>query len=155
MLNLLLPLLTSGTGIKSLGQILTTLLGGGSPKDAALSALKPRLDEQAGRTGGKVLGRAVCEQLDAVLETPGAGLSVEQREAVAQALAANVAVQLAAVAELILAYPPLQAAVVQAKATGTGLSEARTARNAAAEAIKSSLVDVGRVAAGDDPGKVA
>jgi tellurite resistance protein len=144
-------LFTSGKVIKLLPDLLN-LVSGGNVKANALKAVNGALDEQAGRSGGKALGRAVCEQIDAVLEADS-GLSVEERQKLAQGLANNAALQLAEAAELILAYPPKQAAVVRAKAgsDAAALKQARETRTNAAEAVKGALVDVGRVVAGDAP----
>jgi hypothetical protein len=151
MFALLSGLLSSGSAIKSLSQILRELLGGGDVKEAAQTMLRKRLDAQAGRSAGKVLGRAVCEAVDQVLESPG--LTIEQRETIAQALATNASLQTAEAAELVLGYVQYQVAVVKAKQGGdaAALEAARAERNAAAEAIKQAYTDIGRCAAGSPP----
>jgi hypothetical protein len=156
MVTMLLSLLSRGSLPRSLSTILDIVLGGGPVRDRVEAALKRRLDEQAGRSAGRLLGRAICEQVDTAMETRSAGATVAQRIEVGTMLAQNAALQLARAAELLLAYPALQAAVVRAKEQGdaAALKAARTARNAGTQRVKQALVNVGRAAAGDVPGEV-
>jgi hypothetical protein len=152
----LLNLLTANLLPKGLGDILSGIFGSGLNPNLPgkiRDMLEKRLEEQQGRTGARFLARAVLEQIDAVMEDGGAG-SVADREKIIAELAQNGALQLTQAAELLLKYPPLQAAVVKAKqpgATPAALQAAREERNAMAERVKQALIDVGRVVAGDKP----
>jgi hypothetical protein len=149
----LLSLLKNGNQPRSLSKILDSVFGGSRVRAAAEAVLEEALNAQAGRSAGKVLGRAVCEQVDAAMEARPAGATLEQRVEVGTLLAQNAAVQLARAAEILLAYPELQAAVVCAKESrdAAALKAARAAPNAGTEQVKQALVNVGRVAAGDAP----
>jgi hypothetical protein len=138
---------------KTLGKILDAVLGGSSVRDAAEGIFARRLNAQEGRSGGRALAHAICEQVDEAMETKAAGVTVDQRIEVGTLLAKNAAVQLAEAAEILLKYPELQAAVVRAKEAGdaAALAQARTTRDAATTRVREALTDVGRVAAGDAP----
>ncbi|MBM3459630.1 MAG: hypothetical protein FJX77_14000, partial [Armatimonadetes bacterium] len=135
----LLPLLTGGTLPRTLGDILTRLLGtGANPnlRGKIEDLLQDRLDEQQARTGARVLRRSVLELIDAAVENQSGGMTVDQRAQLGAELAKNAAVQLAQAADLLLKYPELQAAVVRAKEAGGAaatLQAAREARNEHAE----------------------
>jgi hypothetical protein len=156
MTRALLKLLSAKLLPKALGDILSGIFGSGLNPNLAgriQDMLEKRLEEQQGRTGARFLARAVLEQIDALMEDGGVG-SVEEREKIVTELAQNGALQLTQAAELLLKYPPLQAAVVKAKqpgATAAALQAAREERNALAERVKQALIDVGRVVAGDKP----
>jgi hypothetical protein len=156
MVTALLSLLNGGSLPRSLPAILDLVFGDGPIRDRVEAVLKRRLDAQAGRSAGKLLGRAVCEQVDTAMEARPAGATVAQRIEVGTMLAQNAALQLAQAAEVLLAYPALQAAVVRAKEQGdpAALKAARAARNAGTVRVKQALVNVGRVAAGDAPQEV-
>jgi hypothetical protein len=153
MFPILLGLLKDGIVPQSLSKILNLVFSESSVRTAAEKELSKRLEEQLGRSSAEVLGRAVTKQVDAAMEAKPAGATVDQCVAVGTHLAKNAAVQLAQAAEILLAYPDLQAAVVRAKEKNdpTALEAARKARDQGAERVKQSLVDVARVVAGDDP----
>jgi hypothetical protein len=150
----LTALLSGGAKILPLGEILAGILGGGDPKGTVTNALRGRLDAEEARAGARALARGVLELTDTVLDPRKAdGLTADQRLAVADALVKNAALQSTQFAELLLAYPPLQAAVRAAKDSGddAALTTARAARTAAAQRIREACVDIGRVAAGEAP----
>jgi len=138
---------------QTLGTILDAVLGGSSLRGAAEAIFAKRLSAQEGRSGGRVLAYAICEQVDEAMEAKPAGVTLDQRIEVGTLLAKNAAAQLAEAAEILLKYPEFQAAVVRAKDSGdaTALAKARTERDAATTRVREALTDVGRVAAGDAP----
>jgi len=138
---------------KTLGKILDVVLSGSSLRGAAEGVFAKRLSAQEGRSGGRVLAHAICEQVDEAMEAKPAGVTLDQRIEVGTILAKNAATQLVEAAEIILKYSELQAAVVRAKEGGdaAALAKARLERDAATTRVREALTDVGRVAAGDAP----
>lgn len=138
---------------KTLGSILQVVLQGDSLRDTAETVISKRLNAQEGRSGGRLLAHAICEQVDEAMEAKPAGVTVDQRIEIGTLLAKNAAAQLVEAAEILLKYPEFQAAVVRAKEAGdaAALASARQARDAATTRVREALTDVGRVAAGNAP----
>lgn len=141
---------------RALKEILQSVLSGGNVnlEGKLKDLLQDKLEAQSGRGGARMLSRALLETVDATLEEAAGSLTLAQRREIADELTKNAALQLAQAAELLMAYPALQEAVVAAKQSGVSaaeLEQARVARNAHAEKVKQALIDVGRVAAGDSP----
>lgn len=153
MLTRLLALLNTGSIVKTLPQILDTLTNGGNLRQALRQVLSKKVDAQAGRSAGQVLGRTVCEAIDAAMEAKADEVPVETSIEAGKALAANAALQLSQAAEIILAYGPLQEAVVRAKASDdkAALAGARSRRDEATNRVKDALTDVARVCIGQAP----
>lgn len=151
-LPLLGKIFSSGKIIKALPDLLKIVMGGNIP-DGVLKAINDKLDSQEGRSGGKMLGRACCEQIDNAVKAANADISIDDLEKVTLGLATNAAVQGAEALELYLAYPKLAANVERARRSGdaTALATARQARNEATEKIKGAFIDIGRVVVGDPP----
>jgi len=121
-----------------------------------LDEAQERFDAQAGRTSAKALARALCEQVDHVMEGPVDRIPLEDRLRIGRELCGATALQLAHAADVLTAYAPYQEAVVRLKRAGKSdsdpeLKAARLARNQASQRVRDALLDVGRVAAGDAP----
>lgn len=151
-LSKLISLLSVGK-VRTLQTIVQELFQGGDVQDRAEAILRGKLDAQAGRTAGKSLGRAICEQIDTLAQVQSSVVSLEQSAQVSRELAKNVALQLTEAAALVLEYPEFAIEVAKLKKKGptADLKVARTARDLMTDRIKKSLVDVGRASAGDKP----
>lgn len=116
--------------------------GLGDLKAQALKRITSALEHEEGRRGGEMLGRAITESVDQVMEGHSASFPVDQSIAAGNALCEQMAKELEAVAAVVRAYAPLQAGVVTAKTKGGDLAEARRARNAGTSAVKAALAGV-------------
>lgn len=146
----LLQLLQGGASSKTLKDILGAIMGGGGAMEALVSAVKKRAKAQVGRTSGKTLGFATVKSIAAV-QGPGiAGMSLEQRVQLGKAHAERIALQYAQVGELCLAFADVQGALERARGT-PGEDAARAEREKVEEKLIQAAIDIGRVAAGDDP----
>jgi hypothetical protein len=153
MVPILLGLLRDQIAPKSLTKILDVVFSQSSARAAAEKELRSRLQAQTARTAAESLGRALVKLIDAAVEAKPEGATVEQREQVGTLLAQNAAVQLAQVAEILLAYPKLEADVVRAREANdkAATDAAKEARAEGVDRVKQALVDVARVVIGDDP----
>lgn len=100
------------------------------------------LEHEAGHKGGELLGRAICETIDAVMEGHSANFQVNQSIAAGLGLAEQMAMGLEAAAATVRAYAPLQSAVVKAKVLDGDVRTARQDRNAGTTAVKAALAGV-------------
>jgi hypothetical protein len=153
MFPILLGLLQNKIAPQSLTKILDVVFSSSSMKTAAEKELNKRLQVQTARTAAEQLGRALVKLLDAAIEVKPEGATVDEREKVGTILAQNAAVQLAQVAELLLAYPEVEAEVIRKQEANDkpGTDAAKDARGKAVDKIKGAFVDVARVVIGDDP----
>jgi hypothetical protein len=156
MLPILLGLLKDQIAPRSLTKVLEVVFSQSSVRVAAEQELRGRLHAQAARSSAESLGRALVKLIDAAIEAKPEGATVEQRGQVGTMLAQNAAVQLAEAAEILLAYPKLEADVVRAREAKdkAALEAAKEARGQGVDRVKQALVDVARVVIGDDPKNV-
>lgn len=149
-------LIAQGLKFLPFGQLLGGVFGAGNVTDGLKEQFKDKLDVQEARSGGKMLGRGLCEMIDNIMEDPALG-TLDQRLAIAKGLAQQGALQSIEAAEAFLSYPELQYLVVKAKQSpnaNESISHARKFRDAGTERVKEAYIDVARVVAGNAPREI-
>jgi hypothetical protein len=118
-----------------------------------VGALQRRVSAQITRSAGNMLAHSLTKAIDNIVDDPSLNLPQDKKNSLGEALATQAAHELAKAAAYLLSYPKFQEAVVLAKlnSDAAALIAARGERAKMYVKINESLINVGRVVAGDPP----